>query len=91
MALYVKQQREVSGAAEPGAEATSTTEPPSQRHDPSPGAAGVEGSTKAFRKRFQLPTEAPSIADRICQRRHHDWIEAFLVRHQSSRSSGIGV
>jgi hypothetical protein len=41
----------------------------------------LEGFTKAFRKRFQVPADAPSIADRICQRRHHDWIEAFLVSH----------
>jgi DNA recombination protein Rad52 len=43
----------------------------------------LEGFSKAFRKRFQVPAEAPSIADRICQRRHHDWIETFLVQHQS--------
>jgi len=42
----------------------------------------LEGFTKAFRKRFQVPAEAASIADRICQRRHHEWIEAFLVQHQ---------
>jgi hypothetical protein len=42
----------------------------------------LEGFTKAFRKRFQVPAEVPSIADRICQRRHHDWIETFLVQHQ---------
>jgi len=42
----------------------------------------LEGFTKAFRKRFQVPEEAPSIADRICQRRHHDWIETFLVSHR---------
>ena len=39
----------------------------------------LEGFTKAFRKRFQVPDEAASIADRICQRRHHDWFETFLV------------
>ncbi|MCP9825700.1 RAD52 family DNA repair protein [Synechococcus sp. EJ6-Ellesmere] len=43
----------------------------------------LEGFTKAFRKRFQVPEEATSIADRICQKRHHDWIEAFLVQHQA--------
>jgi hypothetical protein len=43
----------------------------------------LEGFTKAFRKRFQVPAEATSIADRICQKRHHDWIEAFLVQHQA--------
>jgi len=42
----------------------------------------LEGFTKAFRKRFQVPADAPSIADRICQRCHHEWIETFLVQHQ---------
>ncbi|MCT0249073.1 RAD52 family DNA repair protein [Synechococcus sp. CS-205] len=42
----------------------------------------LEGFTKAFRKRFQVPQEATSIADRILQKRHHDWIEAYLVQHQ---------
>jgi hypothetical protein len=45
----------------------------------------LEGFTKAFRKRFQVPPDAPSNADRICQRCHHYWIEAFLVQHQPSR------
>ena len=42
----------------------------------------LEGFSKAFRKRFQVPAKAPSIADRICQRRHHDWIETFMVSHR---------
>jgi Recombination DNA repair protein (RAD52 pathway) len=42
----------------------------------------LEGFSKAFRKHFQVPAEAPSIADRICQRRHYEWIERFLVQHQ---------
>jgi DNA recombination protein Rad52 len=42
----------------------------------------LEGFSKAFRKRFQVPAEVPSIADRICQRRHHDWIETFMVSHR---------
>jgi len=29
--------------------------------------------------RFQVLAEAASIADRICQRRHQDWIETLLV------------
>ena len=134
LALYDKQQREVSRAAEPGgrpssrplrvvppatsrpqpsrepnAGATSKTEPPTAEataQAADPGLApldpatihqlcntirslprpALEGFTKAFRKRFQVPAEAPSIADRICQRRHHDWIEAFLVQHQGSVS-----
>ena len=41
----------------------------------------LEGFTKAFRKRFQVPDDATSIADRILQKRHYDWIEAYLVQH----------
>jgi DNA recombination protein Rad52 len=153
LALYDKQQREVTGAAAAGGarpanqpaarptalrvvptasapaqhrapsaqegqrEATSKTEPPAAataqaapavataRPQPDPGltpldpatirqlhttirglpAPVLEGFRKAFRKRFQVPADAPSIADRICQRRHHDWIETFLVQHQSQQ------
>ena len=42
----------------------------------------LESLTRAFRKRFQVPETAVTIADRICQKCHHDWIEAFLVQHQ---------
>jgi DNA recombination protein Rad52 len=42
----------------------------------------LEGFSKAFRKRFQVPADTPSIADRICQRRHHDWIQTFMVSHR---------
>jgi hypothetical protein len=42
----------------------------------------LECLTRAFRKRFQVPEEAVTIADRINQKCHHDWIEAFLVQHQ---------
>ena len=41
----------------------------------------LESLTRAFRKRFQVPEEAVTIADRINQECHHDWIEAFLVQH----------
>jgi len=44
----------------------------------------LESLTRAFRKRFQVPEEAVTIADRIIQKCHHDWIEAFLVQHQGS-------
>jgi DNA recombination protein Rad52 len=139
LALYDKQQREVTGASEtverpssrpassarptplrvvapplsrpqPGQEletATSKNEPPiAEGSAPStdPGLApldsatihqlcetiralprpALEGFTKAFRKRFQVPLEVHTIADRICERRHHDWIEAFLVQHRDS-------
>jgi hypothetical protein len=42
----------------------------------------LESLTRAFRKRFQVPEEAVTIADRINQKCHHDWIETFLVQHQ---------
>jgi len=51
----------------------------------------LEGFTKAFRKRFQVPPEVHTIADRICQRRHHDWIEAFLVQHTGDRNPAMAA
>jgi hypothetical protein len=47
----------------------------------------LEGLTQGFRKRFSIPEEAPTIADRINQKCHHDWIEAFLVSQQEVRSA----
>ena len=139
LALYDKQQREVTSAAAAGdrprttsaastrptplrvvppvpspAMATSKTAPPAAalgpvapsaatpQHPSDPGLISLDPATirnlhstirslpapllesfsKGFRKRFQVPADAPSIADRICQQRHHDWIETFLVQHQ---------
>jgi hypothetical protein len=45
----------------------------------------LEHLTRAFRKRFQVPDEAVTIADRINQKCHHDWIEAFLVQQRKVR------
>jgi hypothetical protein len=119
LALYDKQQREVTAApaaarpnppaiASPQRSATSKTEPPAEgASDPDPALTpldpgtiqqlhetirglprpALEGFTKAFRKRFQVPADAPSIADRICQQQHHDWIDAFLVSHRQGRSA----
>jgi hypothetical protein len=39
----------------------------------------LEALTQGFRKRFSTPEEAA--ADRIVQKRHHEWIEAFLAQH----------
>ncbi|MCX5966962.1 MAG: RAD52 family DNA repair protein [Cyanobacteria bacterium] len=47
----------------------------------------LESLTSAFRKRFQVPDAAVTIADRISQKCHHDWIEAFLVSHREVRSA----
>jgi hypothetical protein len=44
----------------------------------------LEALTQGFRKRFSIPEGATTIADRIIQKRHHDWIEAFLVQHQAA-------
>jgi len=46
----------------------------------------LETLTRAFRKRFEVPDTAVTIADRISQKCHHDWIEAFLVSHREVRS-----
>jgi hypothetical protein len=45
----------------------------------------LESLTRAFRRRFQVPETAVTIADRISQKCHHDWIEAFLVSHREVR------
>ena len=50
--------------------------------DRSDRADNIAGSGGAFRKRFQVPEAAVTIADRINQKCHHDWIETFLVQHQ---------
>ena len=47
----------------------------------------LESLTRAFRKRFEVPDTAVTIADRICQKCHHDWIEAFLVSHRQVLSA----
>ena len=44
----------------------------------------LEALTQGFRKRFSIPEDAATIADRIVQKRHHDWIEAFLAQHSCS-------
>ncbi|MCP9807666.1 RAD52 family DNA repair protein [Cyanobium sp. T1B-Tous] len=114
LALYDKQQREVTSSAAPTpvpsanpssrpaevAPGRQLQSPAQPEVDPSldpldPGTIhqlhstirslprpALEGLTKAFRKRFQVPPDAPSIADRISQRRHRDWIETFLLQHQ---------
>ena len=59
-------------------ERSSTSTAPCGR-SPGPSWRASPGS---FRKRFQVPEEAVTIADRINQKCHHDWIEAFLGRHR---------
>ena len=127
LALYDKQQRQVSTAGgqgegpqrpavqrppasrpAPGGPApmtTASTQPPSAPTEASLVALDtetiqqlhntlralprplLESLTRAFRKRFQVPDTAVTIADRISQKCHHDWIEAFLVSHREVRSA----
>jgi hypothetical protein len=49
----------------------------------------LEEFTAGFRRRFQVPADATTIADRITQQRHHDWIEAFLVQHQHRADAAV--
>jgi hypothetical protein len=129
LALYDKQQRQVSTAAGQGdgaqrppvrrpaagapaaagaaparglVQATASTPHPSAPADPGQQALDaesirhlhtslralprpqLESLTRAFRKRFQVPEEAVTIADQINQKCHHDWIEAFLVQQQGT-------
>ena len=45
----------------------------------------LDSLTQGFRRRFQVPDSAVTIADRITLQCHHDWIEAFLVSHREVR------
>jgi len=47
----------------------------------------LEGLTLAFRKRFEVPDRAVTIAYWISQKCHPDWIEVFLVSHREVRSA----
>ena len=44
----------------------------------------LDSLTQAFRRRFQVPDSAVTIADRITLQCHHDWIETFLVQHHDA-------
>jgi len=48
----------------------------------------LERLTRACRKRFQVPDDAVTSADRINRKCPHDWIKAFLVQHQTCQQSG---
>ena len=129
LALYDKQQRQVSSTAgpgegpqrpgvprapvsraAPGAPSPAAAAPTATSHPPAPADPAqfvldaetiqhlhstlralprplLESLTRAFRKRFQVPEAAVTIADRISQKCHHDWIEAFLVSHREVRSA----
>ena len=58
-------------------------------HDlvPYPSGPLLESLTRAFRKRFEVPDTAVTIADRISQKCHHVWTRAFLVSLLEVRSA----
>ena len=108
LALYDKQQREVTTGTERRTLSEQKAHAPRLKESPpsaDPALApldpavtrqllstlralprpALEGFTTAFRKRFQVPEDAASIADQICQKRHHDWIEAYLTKVQPAR------
>jgi len=45
----------------------------------------LDSLTLGFRRRFQVPESAVTIADRITLQCHHDWIEAYVVSHGADR------
>jgi DNA recombination protein Rad52 len=51
----------------------------------------LDSLTQGFRRRFQVPDSAVTIADRITLQCHHDWIEAFLVQHQGGRNTAMAA
>ena len=69
LALHDKQQREITdGAGSCGGHRTLSHPQQCKSRLPS--------------RQQKIPAWHPSIADRICQRRHHAWIEPFLVSHR---------
>jgi DNA recombination protein Rad52 len=44
----------------------------------------LDSLSQGFRRRFQVPESAVTIADRITLQCHHDWIETFLVQHSDT-------
>jgi hypothetical protein len=104
LALYDKQQREVTSTAAPTRQIAHPPQAAISAAQQDTGLAPLEAATiralhstirqlprpvlealtQAFRKRFSIPEEAPTIADRILQKQHHDWIEAFLVQQQGA-------
>jgi hypothetical protein len=47
----------------------------------------LDSLTQWFRRRFQVPDSAVTIADRITLQCHHDWIETFLASQREVRSA----
>jgi DNA recombination protein Rad52 len=85
LALYDKQQRQVSSAvaATTVAEADTSLEPAViaglQERIKALPPARLEAFSKGFRAAFQVPDAVPSLAGLITTSRHQRWIEGFLA------------
>ncbi len=85
LALYDKQQRQVSSAAAPTTVAVDDTslEPAVvaglQERIKALAPARLEAFSKGFRAAFQVPDAVPSLAGLITTSRHQRWIEGFLA------------
>ena len=85
LALYDKQQRQVSNAAAATTVTVSDTslEPAViaglQKRIKALAPAHLEAFSKGFRSAFQVPDAVPSLAGLITTSRHQGWIEGFLA------------
>ncbi|WP_296368098.1 RAD52 family DNA repair protein [Vulcanococcus sp. Clear-D1] len=83
LALYDKQQRQVSDAKAPVAAADAPLQPAAitglQERIKALAPARLEAFSKGFRAAFQVPEAQPSLAGLITTSRHQRWIESFLA------------
>ena len=89
LALYDKQQREVTSGTSSGGDRSSTGQAGRSRTTPLRVVPPAQTPPKARpsaqgnpAKRPQEPANSALIADQIYRRRHHDWIETVVVQHQ---------
>ena len=90
LALYDKQQRQVSSAAAATTVAVADTSlDPAviaqlQERIKALAPARLEAFSKGFRSAFQVPDAVPSLAGLITTSRHQRWIEGFLAEAASA-------
>ena len=85
LALYDKQQRQVSNTAAAPSEAPEAPLTPAaitrlQTQIKALAPARLEAFSKGFRAAFQVPDAQPSLAGLITTSRHQRWIEGFLAQ-----------
>ena len=84
LALYDKQQRQVSNTAAAPSQAPEAPLPPAvitrlQTRIKGLAPARLEAFSKGFRAAFHVPDAQPSLAGLITTSRHQHWIESFLA------------